>query len=1199
TTTIGENVTLEGEKNIASGTTVKYEEPTINVPATNSIVIDGNKVTLYREALGNDNVSVPDGYTLALGDNVPKEAKTLRDETLAYDSTNQTATYTGKKLSEFWTLNTSTNKSATRTAASGGEPFTITGLYLPDGWSLAIDNGTIVRKKEDETDVTLATIAISDTADGSGKKTGTVTLTKYAFDTSQTSQTVMLTDTDGVDVTYQLDATGLAKESDDGVKYNATFGDSNDDGTYEFKAKGNLDYYTLYTTGDGLTNGQSKITFTPATGGQTFTITGLTDGLTVDNDGTKIYKSSDTSQTALATISNDTVTLNNVLILGTVAAGGTKEITITKGSAATDTIDYKLAFGDAFKLLASGTTAPTSTANLLTTESESSNTYTYIGSHKPTYTVQDTTNTNKYTYHAEETGYATFTITGLKAGLASGNPLTVEADTYVKLGGTNNKVVTLTDTALSGANKAEISISGEGYTLADKQLNVTQAEGFYVDETTKTTINYNSQSTPAGYHRTTDTTYTYSEAVTGATKFTISGLPDLTGYTISVANDTGVITATKPEGGTPLTLGKLDSTTSTVYLKADAFGTTPSGTITLTDTAGDSTTYKLAPYTTDATYLNAFKLGGTTVSGNTVTVAADTAGVIQGTDGSGNTTLTYKGNSTETTVDITGLASGATAAASTAGKEPITLTSNNLSNYVVDGVLQSGYYKLGADITRDSGIKITSDVILDLNGKKFTVTGNGNEAIWIQKDGNLTVNDSGTDGAIISNEDWGIYVRPSNSDAKNWNGTNTLASLTINGGTVQGKLCGLGGNGGGHGTYIVINGGTVKNTHNEHITDTSKENCGIYHPQVGTLIINGGTISGYESAIEIRSGNLYVTGGTITATSSPTSSTPNSNGTTTKGAAIGVAQHTTHQNISVNITGGTIIGHTALAVTNPNSQTDGTLVLNISGGKFTSMNSANDKNAIYISDTRVTTTIGENVTLEGEKNIASGTTVKYEEPTINVPATNSIVITGTGNDKVVTLYREALDSNATSDVTVPTGYTLALGDNVPTKAETLRDESMALDADGKIATYTGKKYDEYWTVDESNKTSATHTAASNDGSFTIGGLNLQGYTITKTTTNDVTTFTATKDGESNITLGTLSGKTFTPDVGILPDATGETLTFTPATGSGYTIAAPTGDSIDDLYKTFYTIDATLPKQPQQFITTADGYQFTPEYTKAH
>lgn len=141
----------------------------------------------------------------------------------------------------------------------------------------------------------------------------------------------------------------------------------------------------------------------------------------------------------------------------------------------------------------------------------------------------------------------------------------------------------------------------------------------------------------------------------------------------------------------------------------------------------------------------------------------------------------------------------------------------------------------------------------------------------------------------------------------------------------------ISGNGTTHGTTIVINGGSIIST----------GSTGIYHPQAGTLEINGGEITGAMTGIEARAGEVTMSGGTVTGLGTPTSVDPNGNGTTSTGAGIAIAQHTTKLPISVTVTGGVINGYSAIYENNP--QENGTdsiakIEIDIEGGEFNAIN---------------------------------------------------------------------------------------------------------------------------------------------------------------------------------------------------------------------------------------------------------------------
>ena len=111
-------------------------------------------------------------------------------------------------------------------------------------------------------------------------------------------------------------------------------------------------------------------------------------------------------------------------------------------------------------------------------------------------------------------------------------------------------------------------------------------------------------------------------------------------------------------------------------------------------------------------------------------------------------------------------------------------------------------------------------------------------------------------------------------------------------------------------------------------------------------IADGAQVTG-GTAIEVRAGKLTVNGGTITGTGIPTTVQPNGNGTSTTGAGIGVAQHTTGLPIEVTINSGAISGYTAFFESNPqgNDETaQAGIALNIAGGYFVATNGG--KNAV-------------------------------------------------------------------------------------------------------------------------------------------------------------------------------------------------------------------------------------------------------------
>ncbi len=126
-------------------------------------------------------------------------------------------------------------------------------------------------------------------------------------------------------------------------------------------------------------------------------------------------------------------------------------------------------------------------------------------------------------------------------------------------------------------------------------------------------------------------------------------------------------------------------------------------------------------------------------------------------------------------------------------------------------------------------------------------------------------------------------------------------------------------------TEITINSGTIQSLYLP----------GIYNPQYGDVVINGGHIEG-SSGIEIRSGTLSVYGGSIMSNSDSFQIGPNGNGPTSRGVGIVVTQHTTKQPIRVTVTGGAVSGCYGLYEATPQQNSVPERVsMSVTGGTIT------------------------------------------------------------------------------------------------------------------------------------------------------------------------------------------------------------------------------------------------------------------------
>ncbi len=135
---------------------------------------------------------------------------------------------------------------------------------------------------------------------------------------------------------------------------------------------------------------------------------------------------------------------------------------------------------------------------------------------------------------------------------------------------------------------------------------------------------------------------------------------------------------------------------------------------------------------------------------------------------------------------------------------------------------------------------------------------------------------------------------------------------------------------------VTISGNAVVEFRNNE-TNLLKKNNGDYAGSPSAVYVGGTTkltiegnakITSGGTGVEMRSGDLEVTGGTITSTATSYTTHSADSGTATFGAAIGIAQHGTNNKtnrpVTVNISGNNtnVSGPNALAVSNPQGNTD-------------------------------------------------------------------------------------------------------------------------------------------------------------------------------------------------------------------------------------------------------------------------------------
>lgn len=166
--------------------------------------------------------------------------------------------------------------------------------------------------------------------------------------------------------------------------------------------------------------------------------------------------------------------------------------------------------------------------------------------------------------------------------------------------------------------------------------------------------------------------------------------------------------------------------------------------------------------------------------------------------------------------------------------------------------------------------------------------------------------------------------------------------------TIHGTLKSVADSSGDKGSGVYVNGTQTNIDQCPTITLSSTSNIisegnGIYAAGYANWNL-AGDMTG-ETGVEIRAGKMDITGGTIVATGDSTTVGPNGNGSTTIGAGVAIAQHTTKLPIEVTISGGTIKGATALKQSNPQNNDDTSVAqveISVTGGTFEAT-SANGK----------------------------------------------------------------------------------------------------------------------------------------------------------------------------------------------------------------------------------------------------------------
>ena len=409
---------------------------------------------------------------------------------------------------------------------------------------------------------------------------------------------------------------------------------------------------------------------------------------------------------------------------------------------------------------------------------------------------------------------------------------------------------------------------------------------------------------------------------------------------------------------------------------------------------------------------------------------------------------------------------------------------------------KGGTYILPADITLTKPLVVSgSDVTIDLNGYTIKATSltapagmTSNDALVIVRRGaKLTINDTkGTgsiDGTGWDNDHCAVKLTDS-ADQSEANITKGTATLVVNGGTLKGLQAGISGNGNRHDTSITINGGHILS---QKQALSSTDGVGIYHPQDGTLTINGGTIEGYQSGVEIRSGKLEMTGGTLKSWATSYTEAANGNGTTMSGTALAVSQHTTEKAITVNIIGGSFEGVYALSEKDLQNPT-GTVTLSVTGGTFKGkVASVHGSNGFIkggnFNDVSAVNYVAEggniNVTLDADANMETFKLSANKTATIDL---NGKTLNLTSKDYDSVIYGTAVFKNGTITVADDAKPNHSIfgkgGSNISLDAVTMNGGDWAMLVQGPEAKVEVRNHS---TINAKYFTFSTNATGSDDG----------------------------------------------------------------------------------------------------------------------
>lgn len=358
---------------------------------------------------------------------------------------------------------------------------------------------------------------------------------------------------------------------------------------------------------------------------------------------------------------------------------------------------------------------------------------------------------------------------------------------------------------------------------------------------------------------------------------------------------------------------------------------------------------------------------------------------------------------------------------------------------------ENGVYTLTQDVT------LSETLVID-NGETWTINLNGHtlsasKKVIMVRHGKLIVNGTGTiketnpdHGAIVvtgsfndpAAKDYSVVEVNEGVNLEAWApifvgyagdgdniGKSYGVSISVTGATLN--FCND--QGGFSGTGVYLNGAishkanapVIKLVNTTIKPVGNNTGHGLYLAGYPDTTLTNCSVTG-QTGVEIRSGKLAINGGTFVANATTFSCTPNGDGSTTIGAALAIAQHTTKKNITVTIDGGTFTGIKALNESNPQENDPAPQVdFTVKSGTFNGDVSITDAN-----DSKITGgTFNDPCALKYAKSGANVTIKLDKDMTENVVVPTGVTATLDLDDKTLT-------NTSDHTITVEKGATLTI-----------------------------------------------------------------------------------------------------------------------------------------------------------------------------